>query len=422
MKKALFFTYFWPPSAKASLMQPLKLVTHLPESGIEPIVVTVLEENFTGKDESMLALVPPDVRVLRTKVWEPFGVYRALMGKTKEETLVASETISSENKSLAHRLSVWIRMNLFIPDARIGWYPFAVRECRKLLKNEKFDYIITNGPPHSTHLIGKKLSRAFGIPHIPIFIDPWVDIAYYQGLRRSKLTLAIDNALERSVVNNAALTVFVTPATKSDFIKKYPSIAGKAEVLSWGYDADAFDECPARKQNSGNVKTIVHAGNIFDYQNPAKLWEEVSARIKAGDQFHIKFIGSVSPLVRKAISDAHLESITEYVGYLPYKEMLAELCTADYLLVCATEKRHIPGKLYEYMHTGTPIIAFADDNTDIAALLAETGSGMLFTYNESPGAFFDKASTLTHNKTAALAYDRKVLTRHFGELLQRLPL
>jgi glycosyltransferase involved in cell wall biosynthesis len=216
--------------------------------------------------------------------------------------------------------------------------------------------------------------------------------------------------------------VFVTPATKSDFIKKYPSIAGKAEVLSWGYDADAFDECPARKQNSGNVKTIVHAGNIFDYQNPAKLWEEVSARIKAGDQFHIKFIGSVSPLVRKAISDAHLESITEYVGYLPYKEMLAELCTADYLLVCATEKRHIPGKLYEYMHTGTPIIAFADDNTDIAALLAETGSGMLFTYNESPGAFFDKASTLTHNKTAALAYDRKVLTRHFGELLQRLPL
>lgn len=121
MKKALFFSYFWPPSGKASLLQPLKLVAHLPEFGIEPVVVTVNEESFTEKDTSMLALVPKELRVIRTKAWEPFDLYRKLLRKPATEKLVASETISTENKSFTHKLSVWLRMNLFIPDARIHY-------------------------------------------------------------------------------------------------------------------------------------------------------------------------------------------------------------------------------------------------------------------------------------------------------------
>ncbi len=139
MKKVLFITYYWPPSGKASLHWPLKMIQYLPEHGWQPTVLTVAEDTFTQKDESLLSEIDKNLPVIKTKSFEPFNLYRKFTGKSKYEQLVASETISKTNKSLTHKISIWLRMNLFIPDARVGWYFSAVPEGNKLLKKEKFD-------------------------------------------------------------------------------------------------------------------------------------------------------------------------------------------------------------------------------------------------------------------------------------------
>ena len=54
-------------------------------------------------------------------------------------------------------------MNLFIPDARVGWYFPAVKVGLSLLEKEKVDAIVSIGPPHTTHLIGKKLASKFNL-------------------------------------------------------------------------------------------------------------------------------------------------------------------------------------------------------------------------------------------------------------------
>jgi len=210
MKKILFVTYYWPPSGKASLHWPLKIIKHLPSFGWQPLVLTVDEDTFTQKDETFINEIPLDVKVIRAKSYEPFDIYKRVTGKGKDEQLIASETISPKNKGLAHRLSIWIRMNIFIPDARIGWYFPAVKAGLRLLGKEKVDTIVSIGPPHTTHLIGKKLASKFSLPHIPVFIDPWVDISYYKNFKRNSITLSIDNRLEKSVLKNAAAVVFVT--------------------------------------------------------------------------------------------------------------------------------------------------------------------------------------------------------------------
>lgn len=120
MKKVLFITYFWPPSGKASIHWPLDIIRHLPKDEIEPIILTVKDESFTQKDESLLKKVDPNWKVIKSKALEPFNIYRNFIGKKSDEHLVASETISLENKNLTHRISIWIRMNLFVPDARVG--------------------------------------------------------------------------------------------------------------------------------------------------------------------------------------------------------------------------------------------------------------------------------------------------------------
>lgn len=421
MKKVLFITYYWPPSGKASLHWPLDIMNHIQEFGWQPIVLTTRDETFTQKDDSLLKKVNPDWIVIKAKAIEPFNLYKKFIGKKPDEKLIASETISSENKSLTHKISIWIRMNLFIPDARIGWYLPAVRKAKEILKTEKVDAIVSIGPPHTTQLVGKKLSEIFNIPFFPVFIDPWVDISYYRNFKRSKLTLSIDNHFEKSVLNKSRNVIFVTESMKDDYIQKYPNIKDKSFVLYWGYNEEEFKCLPLNPiPNEGdflNFKVIVHAGNIFDYQNPKMLWKEIARRINSDEKFKIKFIGTVSPLVKHSIKNHGLESITEYIGFLPYKKMLTELSKANYLLVCATEKRHVPGKLFEYMRIGKPIIAFGNDNDEVKNILNETRSGMLFRYDEDVTQFFDREIREVRNLELVKNFDRKIIAEKLKDIL-----
>lgn len=419
--RVLFITYYWPPSGKASLHWPLDIITHLHKLGCEPIVLTTKDETFTEKDESLLAKVNPDWKVIKAKAIEPFNLYRKFIGKKPGEKLIASETISLENKSLAHRISIWIRINLFIPDARIGWYFPSVRKAKKFLRKENIDAIISIGPPHTTHLIAKKISKIFSIPYYPVFIDPWVDIVYYKNLKRWSITKKIDYQLEKSVVENSKKIIFVTESMKQDYIKKYPFIKEKSFVLYWGYNEEDFMGISVnplfKKRDSDNQKVIVHAGNIFDYQNPEMLWKEIKHRLDGGKKLRIKFIGTVAPLIKQSIRNYGLESITEYIGFLPYLKMIEELINADYLLVCATEKRHVPGKLFEYLRIGKPILAFGHDNEEVKQILDETKGGWLFRYDEELKGIFDKPIRNKFDIEQIKKYDRKNIAEKLREIL-----
>ncbi len=416
MKKVLFITYYWPPSGKASLQWPLKIIKHLPKFEWQPFVLTVEDDTFSDEDITFLNQVPENLKVIRTKAFEPFNVYKKFTGKEKNTRLVASETISTKNKSLAHRLSLWIRMNLFIPDARIGWYFPAVKGGSKLLRDEKIDAIVSIGPPHTAHLIAKKLSIKYKIPHIPVFIDPWVDIAYYQNFKRNSITLKIDNHLEKSVLQNAASAVFVTKTMKNDYEEKYQFLKNKAQVLYWGYSEEDFSEIEMSKRN-GNQKILIHAGNLFSYQNPKNLWHQIKNEIENGNPIKIKFIGTVDSDIVKSISSAGLDAFTEYLGFLPYKKMLTEVCNADFLLVCATEPRHVPGKLYEYLRAGKPIIAYGDNNEEVKNILSETNAGMMFSYNEDGKEFFNNYSKFGSISDKIIRFEREEISKSLSEIL-----
>jgi len=418
MKKVLFITYYWPPSGKASLQWPLKIIKHLPSFGWQPLVLTVGEDTFTHKDETFINEIPLDVKVIRAKSYEPFDIYKRVTGKGKDEQLIASEAISNKNKSFTHRLSIWIRMNIFIPDARIGWYFPAVKAGLSLLEKEKVDAIVSIGPPHTTHLIGKKLTSKFSLPHIPVFIDPWVDISYYRNFKRNSITLSIDNRLEKSVLKNAEAVVFVTETMKEDYEKKYPFIIEKSKVLYWGYSEDYFRMDDGKwKTEEGKEEVILHAGNIFDYQNPKQFWKTLKDEIDKGRKLKLVFIGTVSPKIKHSITNAGLGFFTEYKGFLPYDEVIKEMLNASYLLVCATEPRHVPGKLFEYLRTGKPIIAFGDGNEEVKKILADANAGMMFDYNESGEEFFRKHLTFKTDFNFIKKFERESIAKSFAELI-----
>lgn len=418
MKKALFISFYWPPSGKASMHWPLKMVKFLPEFGWESSVLTVKKDTFSDPDLSMLDEVDSNLKVYRTDFWDPFILYKKWQGKKKDETLIASEALSKTDLSFKQKLSIWIRMNFFIPDARMGWYWPGISQAKKMLKNEKFDAIVSNGPPHTTHLISKKLSKMFNVPLVSVFIDPWVDISYYKGQKRSKLTLKIDNFLERSVMQSSDQIVVVTDGLVKYFGDKYPFIKEKTNLLYWGYNEDDFVKLEEVKNAKEEV--LLHAGNIFDHQNPANLWPTLKKEINKGRNLKIRFIGTVSPLIKSELKKHGLESHTDYKGFLPYSEVLQEMQNATFLLVCATEPRHVPGKLFEYMRTGNFILAFGDDNMEVSSILKRTNTGQLMGYQDNAESFFNNLKSFTPKLEEIKKFDRYSIAHELAKILDRL--
>lgn len=424
MKKVLFITYFWPPSGKASLHWPLDIIRHLPKDEIEPIILTVEEETFTQKDESLLSKVDPTWKVIKSKALEPFDLYRIFIGKKKNEKLVSSETISTENKRITHRIALWIRLNLFIPDARVGWNFTAILKAKEFLLQNKVDAIVSIGPPHSSHLIGLNLSKRFKIPHIPVLIDPWVDIVYYKNLKRSSLAKKIDSHFEKSVLQNAKQVVFVNKSTDEDYQSKYNFLKGKSQVLYWGYDEEEFKSLPLNplpKEGDfqNKVKMIVHAGNMFAYQNPKNFWKQIKLESDKGNKIVIRFVGSVDKEILDYLYEIGLKENIELAGFLPYKEMIKEIMHADMILVCSTEPRHVPGKLFEALRTGNPIIAFGDNNDEVKRIIEDANAGMMFRYDESGEEFFRNIDKIKPDHSFANRFDRAEMNKEFYLILKK---
>jgi hypothetical protein len=417
MKDVLFVTYFWPPSGKATIHWPLGVVRRLGEHGWRASVLTVENEGFERKDESLLARVPENVETVRARAWEPFDLYRKALGKPKGEPLVASETVSKENAGFMKRLTMEIRMQLFVPDARAGWYPRAVKAGAKFMERKKFDAIVTIGPPHTAHLVGRKLAKRAGIPFFPVFVDPWTDIVYYRDFWRNPLTRAVDRRFEKKTVEDAAGVVFVTDTTRRDFAERYPNEREKYRTLYWGFDGEAFpefDEKPTREK-----KRLLHAGNIFDYQNPAAFWRRLARERDEGRLGEIRFVGTVSPGVRRAVGEAGLSPIAKYLGFLPYREAAREMIEADWLLACVTEPRHVPGKLFEYLRAEGKIVAFGDENEEAAAIIRDANAGVLAPYASDGEEFFRRLDEFKTDREFVAKFDRREIARGVARLLEK---
>jgi hypothetical protein len=97
--------------------------------------------------------------------------------------------------------------------------------------------------------------------------------------------------------------------------------------------------------------------------------------------------------------------------------MIEELSAASYVMVCATEKRHVPGKFFEYLRSGKPILAFGEDNEEIRQILDESKAGMIFPYTSSGQEFFDCVHTFQTNMSVVRRFNRKEIAGSLAKIL-----
>jgi len=206
-KKILIISYYWPPAGGPGVQRWLKFVKYLPEFGWEPTVFIPENPSYPIVDETLQKDVPVNLKMIKTKIWEPYQLAEKF-GKDNKK-FKAGQFDVGETQSWKAKLSIFVRGNFFIPDARVFWVKPSAEFLEKYLKANHYDALVTTGPPHSLHLIGLGLKKKLpNLKWIADFRDPWTEISYYKHL---KLTKFADKKHRNLEVRSRKLEVKILP-------------------------------------------------------------------------------------------------------------------------------------------------------------------------------------------------------------------
>jgi glycosyltransferase involved in cell wall biosynthesis len=431
MKKLLVISYYWPPSGGAGVQRWLKFVKYLREFGWEPLIYTAENPEVPAIDKSLLADVPDDIEVIKTKIWEPFAIYKRFVGRKKEDKIKAGFLSEEKAPSKAEKISVWVRGNLFIPDARKFWIKPSIKFLKKYLRENPVDAMVSTGPPHTMHLIAMGLKKSLGIPWLADFRDPWTNIDFYQDLMLTGFADKKHHRLELKVLDKADVLTTVS----SNWAKDFQKLGAKNfEVITNGFDEDDFSSLSESKSEKFE---ICHLGSMNKDRNPVILWNVLSDLCKTKDGFKdnlkISFLGFTDYAVSKSLEDEGLTGFAEMVKYLPHKEVLRKAKGASILLLPLNNTPNvngiIPGKLFEYIALKRPIFCIGDIEGDSSKIITGTKSGITVNFADKEAMrkyFLSKFEEFKSGKLCdvesveTLKYSRKELTRQMASLLDEM--
>lgn len=426
-KKILIITYYWPPAGGPGVQRWLKFVKYLPDFGWKPTVFIPENPSYPIVDETLKSDVSEDLEIIRNKIWEPYRIAE-FFGKENKKFKAGQFDVGA-NQSWKSKLSVWVRGNFFIPDARVFWVKPSVKVLKKYLAENQFDAVVTTGPPHSVHLIGLKLKREFpNVKWIADFRDPWTEISYYKHLKLTKTADSKHRNLEQQVFKNADITLATSFADAENFRRR----GANAFCITNGFDTV---EIAPREKNSRF--TISYVGVLEQLRNPEILWNvlnEILAENKdfEGD-FVLKSVGRIDDKILEKIEHSALKNSLCNLGYLSHSEANREMRSSDLLLITnfpdETSKGIIPGKIFEYLATGNQILSFGPNDSDVKTILEETNAGRHFTYDDSDALkkfiiqqyLAWKSGNLQQETRNIERFSRKNLTKRLTEILETHP-
>ena len=393
MRRVLIITYYWPPAGGAGAQRVAKFCKYIGASGWDPVVLTVANGNCPVRDESLLDEVSGVSRVHAAPTVEPHVVYRALdrfVAKRRRGGKGEAPSGAGAPRAL-RRLGEYIRLNLFIPDSRVGWRANARRLGLELVGKESPSAIFSSAPPYTTHMVALDLSRATGLPWVADFRDPWLENHAYNTVPRLGIVRALNRRLERRVLAGASRVTCANPGLRELLAGKVePALRDRFVSITNGYDA-----ADARTvSGQGQHFHISYLGTIYSDGFPEELLSAIGGLVKEDPEFasaaRFRVIGRVDPDVREKILEMVPEGNLEVRAHLPHDAFLELLHEPQVLVLVVnnvpTRDLIVPAKVYEYLPTGNPVLGVGPADGDAAKILRQTQVGRMFEYGDTDGA------------------------------------
>lgn len=389
MKKVLIVAYYFPPSGGPGVQRVLKFVKYLPEFGWEPAVLTVEDGDFPARDPHLLEEIPASVPVTRTRILEPYSIYRALTGKKPGEAVDVNTNYRPGTKTTwRETLAQRIRGTFFIPDARVGWLVDGIPGGVRAARAWGADLIFSSSPPYTCALLGRAVARRVGRPWVMELRDPWT--GFLSAPVRHGVSRALDRRLERGCVEQASRLVIAWRGIERDLREKYPDLRTEGiRLVENGFDPDDLAGAePVRFDRF----TLVYTGSMYGVRNPDTLLHAVTRLLDEGrvqpEELELVFVGRFGDEVRDMFRRPGLRGTVREVGHLPHAESVRYTLGADALLLVVDDVKGsegiVPGKVFEYIGARRPVLAITPEG-DVADLIRRTRAGIVVDRNDVAG-------------------------------------
>jgi glycosyltransferase involved in cell wall biosynthesis len=359
--RVLVLAYYFPPIGGAGAQRPAKFVRFLPEHGHQPVVITGPGDSvrrWTPPDSTLASDLDDSAEVLRVSGPEPGG-----------------------RVGFAARLNRWLG---FTSAWGRWWIDGVVRNGRTA---EDIDLIYAWMSPYESAEAAARLSSELGKPWVADLGDPWAldeMMVYPTGLHRRRECRRM-----RRLLGTAAAVIVSTPEAVQQIRDAFPELRSKPIVaIPNGFDADDFErDAPTR---SDEAFRIVHTGYLHtelgrQQHRMARLHRLLRGGSDGVDiltRSHVYLLAAIEKLLQRRpdlrpklevhfagiFSEADREVARQFdfvhlYGYLPHGESIDLLRSADLLFIpmqnlsLARRSSTVPGKTYEYVASGRPVLA-----------------------------------------------------------------
>lgn len=458
-RRVLFIAHQFAPSLEMGARSCVQIARYLPQHDWSPVVLTVqeryIEESYRGRADEIARLGLPD-GVVRTRMLpHPFDLYRWLNSLRKrrrpdgdDAAVAASQTPLRESDEGKGTLRQLLLSVLSMPDMYTGWLLPAVFAGWKAARQRGVQQIFSSGPFWTNHLVGYALSHLTGLPWTAHFRDPW--IAGTWETPTSAIADKLSRRLERLIVTRASAVVGVTEEHAEAFRRTYPHLpANKFFAVPNGFDNAEWEELPplnsedAPREESGLGKfpgkfLIAYTGTFYVERDPRPLFRALQTLIESGElkreQVQVDLIGWCDTSEGRSVGEmaaAHgLGDCVHLLGPRSRPETLCRMRQADLLLLLAERfVIQIPGKTYEYLRSGRPILALTSEGA-LANLLRRIGGGWVVNPTDEAGltaALRERVSEWKEGRNSraadpalVAAFDRQVLAGRLTKVFEHL--
>jgi glycosyltransferase involved in cell wall biosynthesis len=371
--KLLLVSCYFPPAGGIQVQRALSISRYLPPNGFEVFVLTA-RAAVPASDPELVKLIPEDVEVHRTWTLEPpFYMRKKLwsrVSKPATSSKAGSEFVTGIKSILTRKIK-----QLLSPDPQILWYPFAVRRASKLIRRKGIQTILVTAPPFSSFLIATTLKRRFPELHLIADIrDEWIEYILKEFGFRDADMAARAAQIERAMVESCDRIVNVSATSLQSIRSRYPKQPSeKFALIPNGYDPASFSTFRSRPHNTGRL-VITYVGTIYKPSSPKAFLDALDGLAELCPAFETRFVGRVAEEFDRSIFERR-HSLLRFTGFVPQKEAIRFMEEADILLLSWADRFNIPGKLFEYLATGKPILALCPPGSDVEHIIRGTASG-----------------------------------------------
>ncbi|HVZ40808.1 MAG TPA: glycosyltransferase [Candidatus Kapabacteria bacterium] len=426
MKHVLVIAYYFPPMGLSGIQRTLKFVKYLGEFGWKPTVLTITPHAYFAFDDSFLAeLEERDVEIWRTP---PGGIF-SMVGPRR--------TISLRNERLRKFLNR-VSQFFFIPDNKVGWR----KRVRRFLEEKDlgmFDAVYSTAPPYTDHLVGLDIKHRTGLPLVIDFRDAWVEYPfhiYWTPWHRHR-----HEALERMVVREADAVITTNRFVRDLLLRRQanPSAAERMHVISQGFDSADFQAPPSGRvpPMDPGCLNIVYTGIFYEDRDPLILFKALVLLRDERPEVYLRLrfymVGYVQEEYREMGRAMGVGDRLVYCGYVEHNVSVEWVRNADVLWFNIGARRKgyetvSPGKAFEYLGSGKPIIAAIPRN-EIGEMLASFDHTFLID-PEDHHAFASVLADLAERRERGEMpkgdrekidrYDRRTLTGRLAAILDNV--